>query len=173
MWSHRLQWSFEVLTELFDRFGLRINVVKTVSMEFQTCHTIGGHSAEVCSLMITGEVLTYLERLCLRFCCPEYGTNLLEGSLETHIQVHLGVIRGYLIDTPLHPPPPPTSPIFTHNRSYILPSGITRHRMPSGRVSGVVHELERPLGPLHTPPRAGNSSGPGGGEPPPPVLPQM
>ena len=43
MRQERLQWVFNVLTELFYQVNLRTNVGKMVCMEFQPCHAIGGH----------------------------------------------------------------------------------------------------------------------------------
>ena len=55
----RLQRVFNVLTELFDRVGLRTNVGKTVSMACQPCCAIGGHSSEAYGLRMTGWGLTH------------------------------------------------------------------------------------------------------------------
>ena len=55
MKEERLQWVFNVLMELFYQVGLRTNVGKTVCMEFQPCHAIGGHSIEACGLWMTGD----------------------------------------------------------------------------------------------------------------------
>ena len=35
---------FDALTEMFDLVGLYTNVAKTLSMDYQTCHTLRGHS---------------------------------------------------------------------------------------------------------------------------------
>ena len=38
----RLQRSFDVLTDLFNRIGLQMNVRNTISMACRPCHTSGG-----------------------------------------------------------------------------------------------------------------------------------
>ena len=42
----RLQRAFDVLTCLFNRFGIRTNTAKIVGMVFQPCHSPGGISEE-------------------------------------------------------------------------------------------------------------------------------
>ena len=83
----RLQQAFGVLTEMFDWICLLTNVVKTVSMACQPCCAIGGHYAEAYGLSMTGEVVTYRERLRQRICCPECDADLAAGSLDTHWQI--------------------------------------------------------------------------------------
>ena len=48
-----------------------------------------------------------------------------------------------------------------------------KHHIPSGRMTGLGHNLERPPGPLCAPPRARHDSVTGVGEPHPTALPQM
>ena len=92
-----------------------------------TCCATGGHSN---SLRMTGEGLTFRERLLHRIRCPKCDVDLSAGSMETHWHVHHEVVRGYFRATP------PSPPGCTHDVLDILPSGGTRHHMPSGRVSG-------------------------------------
>ena len=54
-----------------------------------------------------------------------------------------------------------------------LSLGSEKHYITSGRVTGEVQNLERPLGPLRAPPHVGHASGPGGGEPTPTALPKI
>ena len=58
-WSEILQRVFDVLKDIFDRFNLRTNIGKTVSMIFQPYHAIAGHSAGACGLWVTWEGLIY------------------------------------------------------------------------------------------------------------------
>ena len=73
---------------------------KTLSMSCQTFSVIEGHSAESYGLRMTGEGLTYWERLLQRIRFPEYNTDLAAGSLATHWKVQHGVGQGDLKDTP-------------------------------------------------------------------------
>ena len=61
---------------------------------------IEGHSAESYGLRMTGEGLTYWERLLQRIRLPEYNADLATGSLATHWKVQHGVGQGELRDTP-------------------------------------------------------------------------
>ena len=45
--------------------------------------------------------------------------------------------------------------------------------MPSGGLPREGHKSDRPLGPLFSPPRVGQDSGPGGEESPTPVMPTL
>ena len=44
---------------MFDWIGLHTNIGKTVIMEFQPCHKIGGHSVEPYGLSMTGDHLRH------------------------------------------------------------------------------------------------------------------
>ena len=55
----RLQMVFNVLMELFNRFGLCTNVGKTLSMACQPCRAIGVHSVEVYGIRMTVELMTH------------------------------------------------------------------------------------------------------------------
>ena len=55
----RLQQVFKVLTDLFDQVGQRTNLVNMVSMAWQLCHEIGGHSMEAYSRRMKGEGITH------------------------------------------------------------------------------------------------------------------
>ena len=50
----RLQRVFDVLTSLFDRVGLRMNMQKMVSMSCQPCHAPGRMSVEAYERRTTG-----------------------------------------------------------------------------------------------------------------------
>ena len=77
-----------------------------MSMACQPCSAIGVNSAEAYDLRMTGEGLTYRERLCLWVQCHEYDADLAEASLKNNWQVQHRVIRGDLREIP--PPHPPT-----------------------------------------------------------------
>ena len=96
----RLHQAFDVLPEMFDCIRLLTNVVNTVSMAYKPCCTIGGHSAEAYGIRLTGEGLSYRERLCQRFRCPECNADLAAGSLDTHRQIQHRVGQGDLRATP-------------------------------------------------------------------------
>ena len=66
----RIQWTFDVMMELFDRVGLCNNVGKTVIMECQKFYDIGGHSMEAYGIRMMGGGLAYRERLRQRVRCP-------------------------------------------------------------------------------------------------------
>ena len=61
--SARLQGSFDNLTGLFGRVGLRTNKGKTVSMAFCPCHTPQSWSLEAYTRQVMGMVLYYRDRL--------------------------------------------------------------------------------------------------------------
>ena len=82
----RLQREFYDLTDLFGRSGLRTNVQKKVSMDFQPCYIPGGLSESEYMRRFTGSGASYLERLWWRVDCPECRVGQLEGSLLKHIQ---------------------------------------------------------------------------------------
>ena len=84
MWATHLQQDFDTLTELFDRVGLRTNVAKMVSMACQPCRALGVHSSEGYRIQITGEGLSFRDRICQRVCCPNCNVELAAGSLEAH-----------------------------------------------------------------------------------------
>ena len=44
---------------MFDWIGFHTNIGKTVIMEFQPCHKIGGHSVEPYGLSMTGDHLRH------------------------------------------------------------------------------------------------------------------
>ena len=58
----RLKMSFEVLADLYNRVGLRINKEKTVSMACQPCHTPDRMSVVEYERRVTRKGLTYQER---------------------------------------------------------------------------------------------------------------
>ena len=99
----QLQRSFDVLTELFDLVGLQTNVEKRVSMVFQPCCAIWGHSMEAYIIRIKGEGFTYQERLLQWVHSPECNVYLVAESLVTHLQVQYGVGQGDQIAPPLSP----------------------------------------------------------------------
>ena len=78
----RLNRMFNILTYMFDRVCLRTNVGKTVSMVFQTCCAMGGHSAESYGLRIMVEGLTHQEILLQQFLCPDFDEDLAAGFLD-------------------------------------------------------------------------------------------
>ena len=59
----RLQKSFGILTDLFDRVGLRKNVRKTARMSCRPCHTPGSMSEASYERQMTGVGPSYWERL--------------------------------------------------------------------------------------------------------------
>ena len=71
---------------------------------------------EAYGISMTGEGLTYQERLCLRVRYPKCDMDLTEGYLATHWQVQNGVSRGYLRETP---------PRCNQEILYILPLSST------------------------------------------------
>ena len=77
--------------------------LRIVQSVCQPCFTIGGHSAEAYGLRMTGEGLTYRDRLCQRVHCPECDADLAAGSLETHRKIQHRVGQGDLRVIPSHP----------------------------------------------------------------------
>ena len=62
-WKTRLQWAFNVMTELFGRAGMRTDVVKMVNMARKPCRVIGGNYAKSYGLRMTIETIIHQERL--------------------------------------------------------------------------------------------------------------
>ena len=82
--SERLKRSFDILTYLFDWFGLWTNVRKKARMEFRTCHT-PGYMLEVAYKRQTIEVgTTSWERQRWQVQSPEFRLELAIGSLLAH-----------------------------------------------------------------------------------------
>ena len=103
MQATRLQRTYDTLTELFDRVGLHTNVAKTLIMDFQPCHALGGHSEESHRLQMTGEGKYSRYRLIQTVHCPDCDVNLATGSQAAYQQVQHGVARGDLMDPPPYP----------------------------------------------------------------------
>ena len=79
----RLQRSFDFLTNLFDRFGMRTNKMKTVGMVCQPCPTPGGMSEVAYVQWVAGKGPTFQERQRMQVECPECGVEVKAGSLLT------------------------------------------------------------------------------------------
>ena len=62
-WATCLQQAFDLLMDIFDRVGLHTNVAKVLSMEFQSCCALGVHSEEAYGIHMTGEFLSFQDRL--------------------------------------------------------------------------------------------------------------
>ena len=58
-WHPHLQGAFDVLTGIFNRFGLRIIFGKTVGMVCNPCGVFGHHLEEAYERRMAGEGLTY------------------------------------------------------------------------------------------------------------------
>ena len=82
----RLQRSFEVLTDLFDRVGLPMNVQNMVIVECQHYHILDILSEAAYEELLTGIGPLYLERLRCWVQCPECGVYLAVGYLMVHRQ---------------------------------------------------------------------------------------
>ena len=85
-----LQWAFNALVGLFERMGLRKNVVKTVSMVCRQCQAAGNQSEAAYGRKMTGEELTYRERQKERVECGECGKEMAVGLLESHRMMQHG-----------------------------------------------------------------------------------
>ena len=69
--EEQLQWEFNMLTNLFDRVGLRMDVRKTVSVVCQPCQSVGGNPAEAYKRRIIGMGITYQACQFQNVRCPE------------------------------------------------------------------------------------------------------
>ena len=83
-----------VLTDLFDRVGLRMNTWKTVSMEFQACHMPGSMSVMAYDRRLAGMGPTYRERNMIQVQFPECGVGVAAELLLTHCQSWHGMRWG-------------------------------------------------------------------------------
>ena len=72
-------------------------------MACKTNLALVGHYAEACGLWMTGEGISFQDRLHQRVRCLYCDTDLVAGSLAAHIQVQIGVVREDIKD-PLHTP---------------------------------------------------------------------
>ena len=69
--EERLHQEFNMLTNLFDCVGLRMNVRKTVSVVCQPCQSVGGHPYEAYKRRIIGMGITYQACQFQNVRCPE------------------------------------------------------------------------------------------------------
>ena len=136
--------------------GLRTNVAKTVSMAFQPCRALGGHSADEYGLCMTGEGHTYWEQLHQQVLYPECNADLAGKSLASHRQAQHGVAQGNLRNPPL---PPNTSKDLPD----LPPTESVWYHLPGGGMPGEGDKLEHILVPLGAPSRAGHARNLGGG----------
>ena len=97
--------AFDVLAVLFDRFGLRKNMAKTVVMLCQPCHAPGGVSEEAYKRRTTGKRPIFQERQRRMVECPECRVKVAAFLLLTHRHIQHGVRRW---DRGGHHPPPPS-----------------------------------------------------------------
>ena len=66
-----MQRAFLILTGLFDRVGIQINVLNMKGMLYRPCHAVGTHLEEAYKRRMTGAGLTYRDRHRLRVQLPE------------------------------------------------------------------------------------------------------
>ena len=88
--------AFDLLTRLFDRMGLRMNVSKIVGMVFRNFWAAGVRSDKAYTRRMTGKGRSFKEQQWERVLCPECGKELAKGSLVTHRQNQHGVTKGSL-----------------------------------------------------------------------------
>ena len=109
----RLQRDFDVLTNLFDQFGLQKNTGKMVGTVCQTYHELGRMSEDAYKRLTTRIGPTFWEHQRRRVEFPDCGSEAAAGLLMMHHQIQHGVVRGY----PIPQPHPPGSPILTRSPS--------------------------------------------------------
>ena len=85
-----LQGTFNILVGLFDRVGLRTNVVKTVGMVCRPCQAAENRSEAAYGSRITGEGPTYRALLKGRVSCRECGELMVVVSLASHMMTQHG-----------------------------------------------------------------------------------
>ena len=146
--TERLQRSFGVLIDLYNRIGIQTNVRKMAIMVCRTCHTPDGLLEAAYEQHVTGIGPSYQEWLRCRVQFPECGVELTLGSLLVHQKILSCVGRGGQ-GTPTLPPPggPDLASIIT--------SDTGPNPMPSGGVSGGIRKPDQPPGSLCAPPRSG------------------
>ena len=87
-----IQGVFNTLVDLFDRVVLRKNFGKTVGMVCHPCQAAGNLSEAAYGKMVTGEGLTYRERLKGQVACGACRELLAAGSLLIHIMTQHGTV---------------------------------------------------------------------------------
>ena len=108
----RLQRAFDVLTCLFNRFGLMTNKRNIVNMSCQQCHMPGSMLVEVYESQTTETGPAFLERHQRKVHCPRCRVEVVARTLLTHHQSHHDVGGGGAGAAP-PPPPPPRRPKHT------------------------------------------------------------
>ena len=151
----RLQRSFDIVMELFDWVIMQTDVRNTVGMVCQPCRAVGGYSEESYGIQMMGEGMTYQALQHQRVRCTKCVVDLAAVLLAIQCQVKHIVGKGYL--------GPPTPPGRTLDLPGSLPQGGNRDGVPHIGISREGVESDQPLGPLHSPPRAGHDSGTRGG----------
>ena len=91
-----IQSAFDMLTGLFDRVGLRMNVRKTVGVVCRTFRASGVRADEAYTQSMKGEEGRFRERQRERVLFLECGKELAKESLVTHRQNQHGVAKGRL-----------------------------------------------------------------------------
>ena len=105
--SARAEWihqKFNVLTNLFDRLGLRTNTGKSVIIVCQPRQSVVGYPAEAEERRMTGMEMAYRSRQIQHMWCLECNTELAAGSLKAH-RKNIHGVSGSIPNPPPYPPP--------------------------------------------------------------------
>ena len=86
----QLQAALDVLTGLFDRYGLHTNVNKMVGIVFETYHMASGNSETAYDRIMMEVGPFFWERQQERVFCPDCAAYLAVGFLAAHHQYHCG-----------------------------------------------------------------------------------
>ena len=77
-------------------------------MIFLPCRVVGTQLEATFKLRMTGGGLIYWSQQKLRFQCPGFGVDLVEGLLEFHWQTQHVIENGVEVEEQWNTPPPPT-----------------------------------------------------------------
>ena len=146
----RLHRAFDILTDLFDRVGLRENTRKMVIMACQKCYTPERILVAVYERRTTVIGPKNWKRQRMRAQCLYCGVEVTAGPFLTHRHSQHGVGRGYRGG---HPPPPHPYRVVPDILG-LLPKTLLRLQcLVSGCLDSSV-KLVQPPGSLFAPPCA-------------------
>ena len=143
-----LKTAFNVVTYLFDRLGILINVWKMTIKACRTFYLPGGFLESAYTRKVTGVGPSYQEILRRRVECPDCEVGLATGSMKIHFQGQNGGVQGD--QGRLHPPTQTPWEDQTYEVSFL--AALTHLQCPVAGYQGGGDHMDQTPGSLCAPP---------------------